>query len=127
MRGVAAICLCLAGPALATQEVLAPSGQSVVLIEALAEEQPYSDEVFLVLRVLAPGLSQVDADSAQADLDWACDHFAPDRAGQMTEMPDEIVVQLMESEVPRGQTVAGVTQFFGGYALEEGGCVPLGF
>lgn len=102
-----------------------PSGQTVDLLETLVEPQLYDGSVWLIVRVLAPGLGsgQVDDALAQADMDWACETWGLAAAAAQPEPPLRIVVQMMDQIVPRGETNMDATQYFAGYSIETGSCI----
>ncbi|WP_145988590.1 DUF6497 family protein [Rhodophyticola sp. CCM32] len=108
------------------QELLSPSGLAMELHEVLYELQPYSDELWAILRILAPGLAGSTADP-QADLDWACAEWGPTAMDTAPEPPVQVVVQIMDQIVPRGQVNADATQFFAGYVIRNNTCIWEGF
>lgn len=102
-----------------------PSGLQVELLETLSEPQPGSDEVWLILRVLAPDLAgqQVSAEARAIDTDTLCAEWGVPAAQEADPTPDQITVQIMSEAVERGQPAPGVTQVFAGYSFENGICI----
>lgn len=129
MRAVALTLVCLALPGMAQEVATPPSGQALELHEVLYEVQPYSEELWVILRVLAPAIGNggIDPETAQEDMDWSCLEWAQSAAEAAPEPPTQIVVQMMERAVPRGQTDPDTVQFFAGYLLQDGSCIWEGF
>lgn len=111
-----------------TEEMQLPSGLVAERAEILLEEQP-GGEVWLILRVIAPGLgarAQSDAETAAqtaADTDALCASWGVEAAGNAAVPPDQIVVQMMSAWVERGQPAPDITQVFAGYRFENGTCI----
>ena len=118
--------LALVAAPVEAEGVVAPSGMAVTLHEVLYEVQPYSEELWAVIRLLAPDLADAEADP-QEDLDWACTHFAPGAVDAAPEPPVQIVVQIMDRVVPRGQADAEAAQVFAGYVFDDDSCIWEGF
>ena len=121
-RLAALLSLCALAP---MAHAMPPSGQALELVETLAETQPGTGELWLVVRVLAPAIGQngFDPDDAQVDLDWICGTWGLEAAANQAEQPAMVVVQMMDRIVPRGQAAPEATQFFAGYTLENGDCI----
>jgi uncharacterized protein DUF6497 len=102
-----------------------PSGLAVELVETLIEEQPFSQEVWMIVRVLAPGIAEQDisVEARAADTDALCAEWGVPAATDAAEPPDQIVVQMMSETVERGRAAPGVTQVFAGYRFENGICI----
>ena len=123
--------LALAAPALLAacrdddEGLVLPSGLQVSLVETLTEPQPYSEEVWVVLRVLAPDLAgqQISAEERAADTDALCAEWGVPVASEAPEPPDQIVIQMMSETVERGRAAPGVTQVFAGYRFQNGLCI----
>ncbi len=119
---------CVASIALAQEElpitVEAPSGFDVTLHEVLFEEQPYTGETMIVIRIEAPAIgSRVLAANLQADMEWACETWGLPRVETLASPTDQIVVELMEELIPRGQPAPETRQFFETYRPENGLCI----
>lgn len=127
MRRGPAVLAALAAPAARAQEEapVPPSGQALDLAEVLVEEQPFTGETLVVVRILAPaiGTGEVDADAALADLDWACETWGRPEAEALDQPVAEIVVQMMDRVVPRGVPDPAATQYFASYTLDDGLCI----
>ncbi|WP_227284134.1 DUF6497 family protein [Boseongicola sp. H5] len=123
---LAAPILAVTAASAAAQEAVAPSGVTMELHETLYEEQPFSGELWTVLRVLAPGVADSSADP-QEDLDWLCAEWGVAAARNAPEPPAQVVVQVMDRIVPRGETAPDATQFFAGYVIENDTCIWEGF
>ena len=122
--GTAALALVPAGPA-GAQGV--PSGQSLVLWEALWERVEGDAAPQAVLRFLAPGIAPgggVAPEAALADLAWLCETHGLPMAALPYAPTGTVVITLMDRPVPRGTTDPEATQYFGLFALEDGACVP---
>lgn len=102
-----------------------PSGLQVELLETLTEAQPYSEEVWVVVRVLAPDLAgqEISAEARAADTDTLCSQWGVPAATEAPEPPDQIVIQMMSEPVERGRAAPGITQVFAGYRFENGLCI----
>ncbi|MEQ8368052.1 MAG: DUF6497 family protein [Roseicyclus sp.] len=103
----------------------APSGQDITLHEVLYEEQPYSGEMQVVVRLIAPAIAQesLQASSLREDMDWACRTWGLAAAGTLSSPPDVVVVQLMETPFERGQAMPGTRQLIETYRLEGPLCI----
>ena len=88
------------------------------------EEQP-GGEVWLILRVIAPGLGARAPSAAEnaADTGALCESWGVEAAGAAAVTPDQIVVQMMSEWVGRGQPAPDITQVFAGYRFQEGTCI----
>lgn len=102
-----------------------PSGLEVELLGTLSEPQPFSEETWLILRVLAPALAEqeISAEARAADTDMLCAEWGVPAAMEAAEPPDQIVIQMMSESVERGRPAPGVTQVFAGYRFEDGACI----
>lgn len=126
---VAAGAIAAAGAVLAdagpTGEVIAPSGQPVVVSDVLFEENPYSGEMQVVVRLLAPliageGLARSEL---REDMDWACRTWGVPAAETLASAPDWVVVEFMAAPVARGRATPEIRQFFETYRLEGSVCI----
>lgn len=127
MIRVGVISLLLAAPALAQMPdgpVMAPSGFDVTLHEVMYEEQPYSGEMLVIVRLLAPAIaSPVLAANLQGDMEWACETWGLPAADALASDADRIVVELMAAPVPRGEAAPETRQFFETYSIEDASCM----
>jgi hypothetical protein len=105
--------------------VAAPSGQMLTLEEVLSEQDPWSEDVLVVVRLLAPAIAQGVPDDAdlRADMDWACLTWGVPAAAALASNPDRVVVEMMAAPVPRGEATPGIRRFFETYSLEGATCI----
>ncbi len=106
-------------------ELAAPSGLSLSLMELLFEENPWSGEMLVVVRLLAPTIVQ-DIDTPlmlRTDMDWACRTWGLPAAATLATPPDLVVIEMMASPVDRGVPAPDVPQFFEQYRLEGPVCI----
>lgn len=127
MIRAAFISLALAAPAFAQMPegpMAAPSGFDVTLHDVIYEEQPYSGEMLVIVRLLAPAIaSPVLAANLQGDMQWACETWGLPAADALASDADRIVVELMAAPVPRGEPAPDTRQFFETYSLQDGACI----
>lgn len=120
----ALMALAVSGPVLAEGPVMAPSGFDVTLHQVLFEEHPWSGDTMIVVRLLAPAIgSPVLAANLQADMEWACATWGIPAARDLASPADQIVVELMEAVVPRGEASPGIVRFFETYRPEGDLCI----
>jgi hypothetical protein len=108
-----------------TGEVIAPSGQPLVLSEVLFEENPYSGEMQVVVRLLAPLIAGEGfaRSELREDMDWACRTWGVPAAETLASAPDWVVVEFMAAPVERGRATPEIRQFFETYRLEGLVCI----
>ena len=115
-----------AGPALGQEEVAVPSGQPVRFVEAI-QGVPGPEGLTLRFRFLAPAIARagvtVDPDTAFADMQALCDGFALPRIAAGGPRPSQIVITLMDREVPFGAPAPEATQFFEAFRPEGDTCL----
>lgn len=123
-------CLPLAGlfalaPLSAMGEVMAPSGQPVTLHELMTEQNPWSGETQLVIRLIAPELAEdrLSEASIAADMDWACTTWGIAAADQQSDAIEWVVVEMMASLAPRGSTTPDIRRLYETYRLEGDACI----
>jgi hypothetical protein len=106
-------------------EVAAPSGLAVLLDEIVFEENPWSGEMMVVVRLLAPTLSEgiTNPFDLRADMDWACATWGQPAARSLAAPPDIVVVEMMAASVPRGAPDPAILQVFEQYRLEGPDCI----
>ncbi len=122
----ALLSLLLSAPVMAAAQepVIAPSGISLTLHEVLTEEQPFSGEQLVVVRLLAPAIaSPVLAANLQADMEWACAEWGLPASDALSSAADQIIVELMAAPVARGEPAPEIRQFFETYRPENGLCI----
>lgn len=106
-------------------EIAVPSGQDLVLVEILADENP--GELWLRFRFIAPGIARDDGsvshDAARGDMDWLCQNLALPYLEQRGLKPSRVVVSMADRQVVFGVTDPSATQFFEVYLPEEGRCI----
>lgn len=106
-----------------------PSGQALVLWDV--QWEPVEGQgTQAVLRFIAPGIADpaaVDAEAAQADLDWLCQTHAVALADLPYARTDSVVLTLMDRPAPRGEADPDVTRYFGFYDIADGRCEPAEF
>lgn len=150
----AALATALATPAPA-QEVTLPSGLAARLYDVVLEPgaagtqapdaftDPESGEVaepadgtdaaaatgVARFRLVVPGLGGEGAgfDAVAGDLAWLCATLALPALAANGWAPSEVTVALADREVEHGATDPAAVQFFEGFRVEEGACVPLAF
>lgn len=124
-RALALSALALLAACRDDEGLVLPSGLQVELIETLTEPQPFSEEVWLVVRVLAPDLAaqEISIEARAADTDALCAEWGLPAAENAPQPPDQIVIQMMNEVVERGRPAPGVTQAFAGYRYENGSCI----
>lgn len=128
MRAAAAALALVAAPVRAdappVSPVPAPSGYEVRLHEILDETQPYDGTRLLVVRLVAPAISdRVSAPNLQADMQWACETWGLAAAAARADAPDQIIVEFMEAPVARGVASPGTRRFFETYTMRDGTCI----
>lgn len=80
-------------------------------------------------RLVLPGLGRPGAlfEDVAKDLLWLCESLALPALAANGWRPAEVVVSLSDREVPFGATDPEAVQFFEGFQVEEGACVPQAF
>ncbi|MFT5868540.1 MAG: hypothetical protein ACI8TF_000645 [Paracoccaceae bacterium] len=113
----------LAAP-VGAQGLLLPAGYQVDLIEVIIEPQPYSEEIWMILQVVAPRLAQdVDPAAAQLDMELLCNLWGAPRVAEADTEIDQIVVHLMDHLVTRGEQNSAATQYFASFSLQDTICI----
>lgn len=126
-RGLSlAALMAAAGPALGQEGIAVPSGQAVTFVEAILGV-PGEAGLTLRFRFLAPSIARVggtvDAETAFADMQALCDGFALPRIAAGGPQPAQIVISLMDREVPFGAPAPEATQFFEAFRPEGATCL----
>jgi hypothetical protein len=125
LRMIIGAAICAALPAFA-QDL--PSGQAVTLHDSLLEVQPANNEIWLVLRYLAPAIQQ-GADGALTyadvakDMDELCLYDGMEALSRTEANVAQIVIVLMDQPVERGIPNPDVTQFISAYLPTDAGCI----
>lgn len=103
----------------------APSGQRLILAEVLTEEQPWSGEMLVVVRLLAPAIAEdvLTGSEVREDMDWACRLWGLPAARALASPPDRVVVEMMAERAPRGESTPGIRRFFETYRIEGPLCI----
>jgi hypothetical protein len=108
-----------------TAEVRAPSGQAMALQEWLDEQNPWSGERQIVIRLVAPGIGAAGIDDAalRADMDWACDNWARPIAAAADAMTGMVVIEMMAAPTPRGTPTPEINRYYETYRLSGDACI----
>ncbi len=114
------------GAAAAGEMVAVPSGQELRFYERVDPGAWPAGERSVHFRFVAPRIARDGGDitiaEAGADMQVLCDSFAlAQLAGE--ELPDRIVINLTDREVPFGEAAPEATQFFESYRVEDGACI----
>jgi hypothetical protein len=106
-------------------EVAAPSGLQVSLHEVIFEENPWSGESMVVVRLLAPAIAGPIENpiALRDDMDWACRTWGLRAAATLTAPPDMVVVEMMAAPVARGVASPETRQFFEQFRLDGPTCI----
>jgi hypothetical protein len=80
-------------------------------------------------RLVVPGLGGEGADyeAVAADFAWLCEKLALPALDANGWRPVEVVIALSDREVEFGATDPEAVQFFEGFRIEDGTCVPQAF
>ncbi|PWJ16918.1 DUF6497 family protein [Jannaschia seohaensis] len=106
-----------------------PSGQAVVLWQVLWERVE-GQGTQAVLRFIAPGVGAeggVDFEAAQADMDWLCETHGVPVAALPYARSDDVVVEITDRAVPRGETDPEAVRYFSVYRIDGETCLSEGF
>ena len=124
-RGLPLAALVAAGPALAAEEIAVPSGPPITFVEAI-QGVPGPEGLTLRFRFLAPAIAReggtVDAEAAFADMQALCDGYALPRIASGGPRPAQIVISLMDRDVPFGAPAPEATQFFEAFRPDGDAC-----
>ena len=105
---------------------LPASGLDVTVHEVVIEQQPFSNDVFLVMRFLAPDLGTSNAPPLE-DMQWACEQWGLREATTLSPPPTRIVVELMVRPPPRGEPNPAVVRVFEAFQPVDDTCVWVFF
>lgn len=100
-----------------------PSGIEGRVCDVLTETQPFTEEDWLVVRMVVPGLSEREGGVLRADHDWICRTIGLPAAAEAASPPVRIVIQLMAEPFPRGEPAPGISQSIEAYSISEGACI----
>jgi hypothetical protein len=102
-----------------------PSGRAAELCDVVAEQQPFTSETWLVVRMLVPDLPGPGAgpSAGRGDQDWVCGEIGLPQALGMDPRPERIVVQLMAEPFLRGEPAPGITQSIEAYSIQGDACM----
>jgi hypothetical protein len=80
-------------------------------------------------RLVVPGLGGEGAgfDAVAGDFAWLCEAVALPALAANDWAPSQIVVALSDREVPFGATDPTAVQFFEGFRVSDGACIPQAF
>ena len=130
MQTIATICAAslaaAAGAAMAGEVPALPSGQELRFYERIDPGVWPAGQKSVHFRFVAPRIARDGGDitiaGAADDMQLLCDDFALKMlAGE--EMPDRIIINLTDREVPFGEADPEATQFFEAYRVENGVCI----
>ena len=108
----------------AGQGIKLPSGQTVTWVDAI-HDTAGSEGSAVRFRFLAPAISgrgALDSEAALADIAWLCENFALARISNTGPEVNQIVVSLMDRDVPFGETDDTATQYFDAFNITNGTC-----
>ncbi len=132
MRAIAFLIAMLFGtvPVLAEDGLNVPSGQLVLPYEALWEDhlaEGTSGETWLILRFLTPEIAKAKGKlkfgDAVPDIDFLCEQVGLPLVAMTGGGVHQIIVNLMDQPIARGQRDTDVTQFMNAYRVEKGACI----
>lgn len=115
--------LCCGTAAYADLPVL-PSGQEYEVFEEGFLQDEGALRIYY-LGVIAPEIAlngAIKFEQANADIDALCETYVLDRATDIEEPADEVVIRMMEKAVKYGETNPEVRQYMGFYDVSEGRC-----
>ncbi|NOX41416.1 MAG: hypothetical protein GXP05_13190 [Alphaproteobacteria bacterium] len=113
----------------ASELIKVPTGQSMVPYEALWEDHldlGKNGETWLVIRFLAPDIAKaagkISYSDATVDLEFLCNSVGLGMAALTGGGVDQIIVNLMDKPIARGERDQEVTQFMSAYRVVNGAC-----
>ena len=108
-----------------TEQQSAPSGQAVMLHEWLDEQNPWSGESQIVIRLVAPmiGADGVDDAALRTDMDWACERWGKHIAQAAAATTGPIVIEMMAAPTLRGIPTPEINRFYETYRLAGDACI----
>jgi len=130
-RLLSIVALVLAGfQAEAEGTIDVPSGQVVLPFEILWEDhvnEGIDGETWLILRFLTPDISKstgkIRFGDAEPDIEFLCKTIGLPLADLTGGGVDQIVVNLMDLPILRGQRDPSITQFMSAYRVKSGACI----
>jgi len=118
----------LAAPVAANGLMQVPSGQVIVPYEFLWEDhmdEGVKGEAWLILRFLTPEIARANGrikfEAAEKDIEVLCTKVGLPLVAQ-TGAVNQIIVNLMDKPLARGDSDPEVTQFLGAFRVETGTC-----
>lgn len=127
-RFLLALLLVAAPPLWAAEAMKVPSGQIMLPYEFLWEDhmdEGPKGEAWLILRFLSPEISKaggrIKFEDAEKDIEYLCTKIGLPLV-VATGAVDQIIVNLMDQPIARGQSDDTVTQFIGAYRVDKGRC-----
>lgn len=100
-----------------------PSGQPLALWQIAWERMQGTQDLQLVIRAIAPKVGALGFEAAQADMDWICATHGLTLSGLPHGAAAQVVVNLMDTPIPRGTSNPDVAQYFSVYELADGACI----
>lgn len=126
---IRSLILCLLAAAPLRAEIAVPSGQTILPLDVIWEEQ--GGDVVLVTRYLASeiarGRGRLDFSGAEPDMDHLCATVSVLLNAATGAEASRAIVALLDRPVPRGQPDPASTQFLNVYRLEGDRCIWEGF
>lgn len=130
MRFLLLLLALLALPATASERLRVPSGQLVLPYEAIWEDHVQagtSGETWLILRFLTPEIAKaagkISFAAASTDIAYICENIGLPLVEMTGGGVHQVIINLMDQPIPRGQRDTEVTQFMSAYRVEEGTCI----
>lgn len=108
--------------------ISAPSGLQVELHETLYEPLGVTASTARIMRLrfVAPDLGDVEEygiDRVEGDFEWFCHQFGLPRARKAAPLVEQVIVSIASQEVPFGDIVPEVVQYFDAFRIEEDSCI----
>jgi hypothetical protein len=114
----------------AAEGLAVPSGQLVLPYEALWEDhvsEGTNGETWLILRFLTPEIARTEGrisfGDAEPDIVFLCQKVGLPLVVLTGGGVDQIIVNLMDRPVARGQRDPASTQFMNAYRVDQGDCI----
>lgn len=106
-------------------EVVAPSGQVLVVHDVTFEQDPWSGEIQVAVRLLAPMIADdgLGPDEVRADMDFACRTWGLPAAATRATPPERVIVELMAAPAERGVATPDIRRYFEQYRLQGPDCI----
>ncbi|MEL7115338.1 MAG: DUF6497 family protein [Pseudomonadota bacterium] len=128
MRAVLALLL-LAAPA-GAETLTLQMGESATLLERFQDPDGPAGPV-VRYRFVAPGLAGLEraltVEEIAQEMDMLCATVVLPEVAAVPDLPDEVVITLMDRPVAFGTPAPDATQYFEAYRIVDGTCVWEGF